>query len=238
MALQGTLREMRVGDLVQLNCQEGKTARIEIMPSSGDRPAVLYLEGGQVMHATMGDREGEEVVYTALGWEEGTFTLEPDVHPPRRTIHTNYTSLLLRGLRRLDEGASLLPEDLRLPPLPATPATSSPAPEKKDLSEKVLQVKNVEGVSGVVFAAKDGVVLAQAIAGNPEKEAAVAVFLGYAAEQVGKTFRMGQMNWVTATLGKDTFLVIGWPEFYIGVVLLEGASPALVTSRIGALFEG
>ena len=238
MALQGTLREMRVGDLVQLNCQEGKTARIEIVPSSGGRAAVLYLEGGQVVHATMGDREGEDVVYTALSWEEGTFTLEPGVPPPGRTIHTNYTSLLLKGLRRLDEGASPLSQDLRVQTLSAGPSTTSPAPETRDLAEKVSAVKAVEGVSGVVFAARDGVVLAQDIAGNPEKEAAVAVFLGYAANQVGKTLRMGDMNWVTATLGKDTFLVIERPEFYVGVVLMEGTSPALATSRICALFEG
>jgi predicted regulator of Ras-like GTPase activity (Roadblock/LC7/MglB family) len=101
MAMQGNLRDMAVADLIQHNCQDHKTARLEI-EHNGQR-AVLFFQDGSVKHAAMDNLEGEEVVYQILGWSEGQFMLEVDQPSPVTTIQRSWSGLLLEGARRLDE---------------------------------------------------------------------------------------------------------------------------------------
>lgn len=99
--MQGNLRDMAVADLIQHNCQDGKTAQLLIQ--HGNRQANLYFKDGNVEHAVLGAMQGEEVVYQVLGWEHGEFNLETGVEPPRRTINKSWPGLLMEGMRRLDE---------------------------------------------------------------------------------------------------------------------------------------
>ena len=48
----------------------------------------------------------EEAVYLLFTWSQGTFTFEPDVLPDQQdiTVSISPESLLLEGMRRLDEG--------------------------------------------------------------------------------------------------------------------------------------
>lgn len=92
---------MAVADLIQHNCQDGKTARLTIR--AGNQQAMLYFANGQVVHASLGDLQGEEAVYRVLGWEDGEFNLETGIQPPARTIDQSWNGLLMEGARRLDE---------------------------------------------------------------------------------------------------------------------------------------
>ena len=99
--MQGKLNDMAVADLIQHSCQDRKTSRLTI-ESNGDL-AYLYFSDGNIIHATLGDHSGEEVVYRILVWEEGTFNMENGIESPTVTIRRNWTSLLLEGAKRLDE---------------------------------------------------------------------------------------------------------------------------------------
>lgn len=240
MALQGDLRDMAVADLIQHNCQESRTARLELLSGTGKGTAVLFLEGGQVVHASMRDQEGEEVVFEVLDWEDGAFNLELGVAPPKRTIHSSYTTLLLEGLRRHDERDTILP--LSYFPEKQNVGASAEARAGNLMgprpSERLIaDIRAIEGVNGVVFAAQDGVVIAQALEGHPEKEAAVAVFVGYAAKRVGQSLGLGELLWGTVAIGKETFMIVEQPDYYIGILLQEGSSPALVSTRVEALLR-
>lgn len=46
------------------------------------------------------------MIYELLTWDEGTFEIEQNVSPPKRTITTNWSGLLLEGMRRIDESAA------------------------------------------------------------------------------------------------------------------------------------
>ncbi len=65
--------------------------------------AYLYFQRGNVVHANLGDAEGEGVVYQILAWEEGDFDLETEIKPSAITIRKSWSGLLLEGARRLDE---------------------------------------------------------------------------------------------------------------------------------------
>jgi predicted regulator of Ras-like GTPase activity (Roadblock/LC7/MglB family) len=110
--MKGNLRDMGIADLIQHNCQDRKTAQVSIQHSG--RQAVLFFKDGNVVHASLDDKTGEEVVYEILQWEEGMFDMESDVNPPVQTIDRNWSSLLLEGARRLDESKTeigLFPSD-------------------------------------------------------------------------------------------------------------------------------
>ena len=98
MGIQGQLRDMSLTDLIQFDCFEGKTAMITLDEAGTGLRAVLFIENGQLAHAEMGDRHGEDVVFESLTWADGTFDLEPDVPSPTRTIHRSHASLLLEGM--------------------------------------------------------------------------------------------------------------------------------------------
>lgn len=101
MAMQGSLQDMAVADLIQHNCQDRKTAQL-IIEQNGQQ-ALLFFHEGAVQHAALDDLQGEEVVYQILDWREGNFTLEMGVTPPAVTISRSWSGLLLEGARRLDE---------------------------------------------------------------------------------------------------------------------------------------
>ena len=104
MGMSGNLQEMAIADLVQLNCQERKTA--SLLVQNHESQGTLYFKDGNVVHAILNGQEGEDVAYQILGWEEGTFDLQVGVESPRSTITRSWSSLLIEGARRLDENES------------------------------------------------------------------------------------------------------------------------------------
>lgn len=102
MSMQGNLKDMAVADLIQHNCQDNKTAKMLIR--NAGQEAALFFKEGQIVHAALNGHEGEEVVFQILTWNEGTFILETGNEAPTKTITRSWSSLLLEGARRLDEG--------------------------------------------------------------------------------------------------------------------------------------
>lgn len=107
MGLQGNLRDMSVADIIQVNCQDKKTASVTL--SSAGKEAVIYFKDGAVIHATQDQTIGEEVIYKVLSWDDGEFVLEVGIESPEVSIKRNWSGLLLEGAKRLDEMAQSSP---------------------------------------------------------------------------------------------------------------------------------
>ena len=101
MAMQGSLQDMTVADLIQHTCQENREACLTI--EHQNQQSLLFFQAGNIKHATLGEDQGEEVIYKILTWQEGVFTLEMNVPSPSTSITKNWSSLLLEGARRIDE---------------------------------------------------------------------------------------------------------------------------------------
>lgn len=99
--MKGRLEDMAVADLIQHNCQDRKVAKLEL--KSGASKAELFFKNGNVVHAVLDDRHGEEAVYDLLAWEEGSFDSKGEIESPQVSITREWSSLLLEGMRRLDE---------------------------------------------------------------------------------------------------------------------------------------
>ncbi len=218
MPLQGNLKEMSLANLIQINCQEMRTARLTLAHQG--KTASIFFSDGQVVHAENESSSGEQVIYQSLSWDDGTFTLDTDVPPPERTIQTAWPVLLLEGMKRAAEWQKEIDR-----------AVDSLSPEVKKSPDMLNQLKAIDGVAGAVIASSDGVVQSTDISDSDgEREAAVAVFVGGAARQIGDLLQLGKFQHGIVFWKNRRVLVLETPDRYFGLVLGEHGSPALVAS--------
>lgn len=89
-------------DLIQMLGQGLKSVRIELS-RPGER-ARIYMHKGRLVHAELGSATGESVVHDVISWEdEGEFKVVEEKNFPTPTIEVSTESVLMEGLRRLDE---------------------------------------------------------------------------------------------------------------------------------------
>jgi hypothetical protein len=102
MALTGELSDLSLAELIEFFCNQRKTGRLKVIYSTG--PGYFYLQSGSVVHARIGVLRGIEAVYYALTLPNASFTFSPAFEAPEQTINQPWTSVVLEGLRRMDEG--------------------------------------------------------------------------------------------------------------------------------------
>jgi predicted regulator of Ras-like GTPase activity (Roadblock/LC7/MglB family) len=221
--LEGSLKELSLASIIQLNCTEMNTATVSL--TCQDKAGIICFAGGAIVHAAVDDLVGEEAVYELLSWPDGSFVVETGAPPPQRTISASWNSLLLEGIRRIDEGGVLMEE-------PAEIAPTMEWPEEADnLVTLSHGLRNIVGAEGSVIISRDGIVFASDMEGNPEKEGAIAVFVGNAANELGTAMSLTPFDWGLVTMGKDRMLILERPAFFVGLLLNEKASPALVSAE-------
>ena len=101
MAVQGNLIDISLSSLISINCNEMNQARLLVKHQ--DQEGTVFFDSGDIVHMALGSQEGEDVIFELLTWEDGTFELTKDVSAPKRSVQTNWSHLLLEGLRRIDE---------------------------------------------------------------------------------------------------------------------------------------
>ena len=100
MALVGNLKDLKLPNLVQLNCREKNTAKLTVEHSG--KFGFVYFHNGQVAHAEYEPDMGEKAFYRMLFLNEGNFKVESGVKPPVVSIKTHWNNLLLEGLHNVD----------------------------------------------------------------------------------------------------------------------------------------
>jgi hypothetical protein len=98
---RATLENAGLWDLVQMTC--AGRARCAACIRSGMRTGHLYFAEGQIVHATVGDAEGERAALDILSWEQGTWESCDMPWPARPSITTPWQGLLLRAAQLQDE---------------------------------------------------------------------------------------------------------------------------------------
>jgi len=103
----GNLGIFRVENLLQMLSNDYKTGRLTLNSSEGI--ACIFLNSGKLQHAELKSRslEGLNAFYETICWLDGTFNFEQDVITSKNTINKMVMSIVIEGLRRLDETNSL-----------------------------------------------------------------------------------------------------------------------------------
>ena len=104
MALTGELNDLSLAELIEFFCNQRKTGRLKVIYPIG--AGYFYLKNGSVVHARFGDLRGIDAVFYALTQPNASFKFSPAFEAPEQTINQPWTSVVLEGLRRMDEGVT------------------------------------------------------------------------------------------------------------------------------------
>ncbi len=163
MPLIGNLAEVDIANVIELARQSGEPGRLIIRGADGE--AVIFVEDGEVVHAELGSRKGEEVIHEILAWGSGEFELQLGIPAPERTITTGWSALLLDGLRRIDESAALAGE-LEMPdilqPQQDEGGGKKMAKKRSEVLAEILDslLAGSADINGAIIVSHDGLVLA------------------------------------------------------------------------------
>jgi len=101
MALQGSLSELSLPDVIQMVSVSGKTGVFEVNRSN--EVGKIFLRDGQIVDALVGGLRGDNAVYEMAIWSEGDFSFIPGQDTDSVTIHLSNANLMMEAARRLDE---------------------------------------------------------------------------------------------------------------------------------------
>lgn len=151
MAFQGSLKELPLPDIIQLVSVSGKTGVFSLR-RNGDSTGEIYLRGGQIVHAHVGDLQGEEAMYELAIWPEGDFVFTPGTETDVTTIQKSNTNLLMEAARRIDEWQILSKRipSTRLVPVfthQATTTSVSLTPQEWALICKIDERRTIEEIA-------------------------------------------------------------------------------------------
>jgi two-component system chemotaxis response regulator CheY len=99
--LVGRLETMPIADLVQVLNICRKTGLLRLHQVSGS--ACIYFDDGEIRHSELGDSTGEEAFYRLMAWTDAGFAFESGVRTPSSSVTQPTMTLLMEGLRRIDE---------------------------------------------------------------------------------------------------------------------------------------
>ena len=149
--LSGTLANMGVVDLLQLMESGQKSGIVHLSTdrrrsggfvSDAQSRGTVFFRAGQVIDARFGELVGLEAVYRMLLWEDGVFELEFKPINRDDVIKSSTQSILLEGMRRVDEWSKFAEQ---VPPLSARLALDYAAltrsyPQTSDATQSVLHL--------------------------------------------------------------------------------------------------
>lgn len=139
MPLSGTLRDLSLPNLVQVQCSEQNETRVIL--TRGAHRGTLIFSAGDLVYASADQLAGENAVYELLTWEDGEFRVDDQVPTVERNITMPWSALLIEGLRRADEARA----------------------ERDGVLEKHLrELKGKQGIRGAFVVRPNGAVRADA----------------------------------------------------------------------------
>lgn len=210
MALVGDLKDLNIATIIQLNCVERNTA--ELMVSARRGAATIYFDKGEIVHASYVGEKGEDALYKILSLSEGEFRVTPITGLPQRTIFTSWESLLLEGMRVIDETEK----------------------GKAKIAESIgKELDAAPEIKCFVIASKKGEVIVTNRADDGEKLAAAAVLLAWKGQDVGSRMALGDMTFSTLLNEKNLAFFADCGGFLAAVVAKKSA----VAERLYALVD-
>ncbi len=211
MPLNGSLRQNALSLLIQVYCAGNQTARLAVRNEEGQ--GEVYIAGGDVVHARCDDLTGPAALSALLAWQDGAFTVEEGIAAPERTITVPWAELIKTTEERAAGTSPSLKDSVK----------SEAGPFKSLLA--------LPGVRGLVHTALDGTVLSSALDdGDDSLYGTSTALIGTAADGLGEILGLGPPGRGLGTTSAGRFVVLKYVDGYIGLLLNDSSSPALVAT--------
>ncbi|MEN3044002.1 MAG: DUF4388 domain-containing protein [Candidatus Hydrothermales bacterium] len=102
MALEGTLEDFELTDILQIIQMGKKDGLLFIEHPSGEK-ARIYIENSKVIHAECGGEYDELAITKIFEWNKGKFKFEVGQVAPKKTINMPIPTLIMEAARKIDE---------------------------------------------------------------------------------------------------------------------------------------
>ncbi|MEM9444479.1 MAG: DUF4388 domain-containing protein [Verrucomicrobiota bacterium] len=101
---QASLSNLTSVDIIQLKCFSRATQVLQFQSAEG-ATGKLYFQRGEILHAVVEDTTGMDAFTTIVRWKGGRVTEIAEPISNKRTLHSDWQSLLLDTVHRIDEDA-------------------------------------------------------------------------------------------------------------------------------------
>ncbi|MBI1745125.1 MAG: DUF4388 domain-containing protein [Acidobacteria bacterium] len=93
--LSGDLTSLRLVDILRVLKLNYKTGRLNLSHQSGN--GEIYVNRGDIVHASWRDCQGEDAIYVMLAWSKGAFVFAPLLTTEATTLTTSTQDILAKG---------------------------------------------------------------------------------------------------------------------------------------------
>ncbi len=100
---KGSVADFQLSDIIQLTCLGRITSALQV--TNDQETGMIYFEEGNIVHSETDHLVGENAFYHIISWQGGEFSVKRNMRAPKETINKGWQSLLLEGLRRVDESS-------------------------------------------------------------------------------------------------------------------------------------
>lgn len=143
MALQGSLTELSLPDVIQLVSVSRKTGAFHV-DRDGERGRI-FLRAGQIVDAEVGTLRGEHAVYEMATWTRGHFSFKAGEACDETTIQASNATLMMEAARRLDEWRVLARKIPSLDVVPFFPPRDQGLDQVTLSPQEWVLVTNIDG---------------------------------------------------------------------------------------------
>ncbi|HEU5071693.1 MAG TPA: response regulator [Verrucomicrobiae bacterium] len=157
----GTLRQVGLADVVQIQCLGRNSCVLEVRTAQGG--GEIYIHEGVITHARTGELTGVPALNRLLGLSAGEFHVKPYQSPVEVTISGSWEMLVMEAARLRDEERIQPAGDdtVHLTTLPAPAADGDSQPETEDVTAPATErekevIDEITGDGFVVVSTYDG----------------------------------------------------------------------------------
>lgn len=103
--IEGNISQIPLVDLIQILSMNKKNGVVVL--TRHEVKGFIYFKEGNIVNANLGKIEGEKAFFRLLSWSEGKFEFVPTKISTLHKIHRPTDSLIMEGMRQLDEWEKL-----------------------------------------------------------------------------------------------------------------------------------
>ena len=212
MPLTGTLRDLSLANLVQLQCSEQHNAQVYL--TKGTSQGILVFADGEIVHARVNQVEGEPAVYELLTWEEGDFRVTEENLSLPHNVKMPWSMLLLEGLRLADEHR---------------------AERDAVLESNLRALRGKQGLRSALAVNTSGSLRANAKEQDATQDAAYVAFIANRAEVIGSVLELGIFTGMMTGNSKEKIVIEKIDSNFLAFWLEPRATPDQIKAILTAV---
>lgn len=214
----GAVAGLSLPDVIQLNGSNRFSGCITVQ--YGEKTGLVFFRDGEIVHAEMDGRSGEEAFYGIMEWQSGRFSLQPNVATTSRSIQKSAQHLLIEAHRVIDERRA------------GRPAAPPEDPARQGSVRAALQrVRGLPAVDYVVVIGKDGTCV-EDTSFEGESLGGRAAFVRLIGDKLGAVFKAGAMHAAAVQGSSRHILVLAAKSHYLGVAIRGEVEIGAVESEV------